>query len=61
MQSQYILSLALFVIKNMEMFTTNSGIHTKNTRNKSNLYVPQSRLTKYQKVVYFAGTKIFNH
>jgi hypothetical protein len=45
----------------MEIFTTNSDIHTKNTRNKSNLYVPQSRLTKYQKGAYFAGIKIFNH
>jgi len=36
-QSQYILSLALFVIKNMEIFTPNSDIHTKNTRNKFNL------------------------
>ena len=61
LQSQYILSLALFVIKNMEIFSPNSDIHTINTRNKSNLYPPQSRLTKYQKGVYFAGIKIFNH
>jgi hypothetical protein len=61
LQSQYILSLALFVIKNMEIFTPNSDIHTRNTRNKSNLFLPQTRLTKYQKGVYFAGTKIFNH
>jgi hypothetical protein len=43
MQSQYILSLALFVIKNMEIFTANSDIQTKNDRNKSNLYMPQTR------------------
>jgi hypothetical protein len=55
------LLLALFVIKNMEIFTPNSDIHTKNTRNKSNLYLPQIRLTKYQKCVYFAGIQIFNH
>jgi hypothetical protein len=61
LQSQYILSLALFVTKNMEIFTPNSDIHTKNTRNKTNLFPPQSRLTKYQKGVYFAGIKIFNH
>jgi hypothetical protein len=57
-QSQCILSLALFVLK---IFTPNSDIHTKNTRNKSNLYLPQTRLSKYQKGVYFAGIKIFNH
>ena len=61
LKSQYILSLALFVIKNMKIFTPNSDIHTKNTRNKSNLFVPQTRLVKYQKGVYFTGIKIFNH
>jgi len=61
LQSQYILSLALFVIKNMKIFTPNSDIHTKNTRNKSNLYVPQTSLAKYQKGVYFTGIKIFSH
>jgi hypothetical protein len=45
----------------MEIFTQNSDIHTKNTRNKFNLYVPQIRLAKYQKGVHFAGIKIFNH
>ena len=40
LQSQYILSLVLFVIKNMKLITPNSDIHTKNTRNKSNLYIP---------------------
>ena len=54
LQSQYILSLALFVSKNMEIFTSNSDIHAKNTRNKCNLFLPQTRLTKYQKGVYFA-------
>jgi hypothetical protein len=61
LQSQYILSLALFVIKNMEIFTSNSNIHTKNTRNKFNLFLPQTKLTKYKKGIYFADTKIFNY
>jgi hypothetical protein len=60
LQSQYILSLALFVIKNTEIFTPNSDIQTKNCRNKFNLYIPQIRLAKYKKGVYFAGIKIFN-
>jgi hypothetical protein len=50
LQSQYILSFALFAIKHMEMFTPNSDIHTKNTRNKSNLFIPQTKLAKYKKV-----------
>ena len=45
----------------MEIFTPKSDIHTKNTRNKFNLFLPQTRLTKYKKGVYFAGTKIFNY
>ena len=57
LQSQYILSLALFVVKNIEMFTPNSDIHTKNTRSKSNLFLSQTRLTKYQKGVYLTGIK----
>ena len=61
LQSQYILSLALFVVNNIEIFTSNTDIHTKNTRNKFNLYQPQTRLTKCQKGVYIAGIKIFNH
>ena len=61
LQSQYILSLALFVVKNMEIFTPNSDIHTNNTRSKSNLFLPLTRLTKCQKGVYFAGIQIFNY
>jgi hypothetical protein len=45
----------------MEIFTSNSDIHAKNTRNKCNLFLLQTRLTKYQKGVYFAGIKIFNY
>ena len=45
----------------MEILTPKSDIHTKNTRNKFNLFLPQTRLTKYKKGVYFAGTKIFNY
>jgi hypothetical protein len=45
----------------MELFTPNADIHAKNTRNKFNIFLPQTRLTKYKKGVYFAGIKIFNH
>jgi hypothetical protein len=45
----------------MEIFTPNSDIPTKNTRNKSNLFLPQTRLTKYKKSVCFAGIQILNH
>jgi hypothetical protein len=38
--SQYILSLLLFVVKNMEEFISNSEVHSINTRHKFDLYPP---------------------
>jgi hypothetical protein len=58
--SQYILSLAVYVAKNIDNFTTNSDIHSINTRHKSSLYPPLLRLTKYQKRVYYTGIKTYN-
>ena len=60
-QLQYILSLLLFVVKNIEEFTSNSEVHSINTCHKSDLYPPSIKLTKYQKGVYYSGIKIFNH
>jgi len=61
LHSQYILSLLLFVVKNNEEFISNSEVHSTNIRNKSDLYAPSIKLTKYQKAVYYSGIKIFNH
>ena len=60
-QLQYILSLLLFVVKNIEEFTSNSEVHSINTCHKSDLYPPSIKLTKYQKGVYYSGIKIFSH
>jgi len=49
LQSQYILSLALFVVKNMEIFMPNSDIHTKNTRSKFNLFFTTDKINKMSK------------
>jgi len=40
LHSQYILSLLVFVVKNIDEFTTNSDVHTINTRHKSDLHPP---------------------
>ena len=40
LQSQYILSLVLFVINNKNKFAANSEIHSSNTRNISNIHQP---------------------
>jgi hypothetical protein len=60
LQSQYILSLAMFVVGNFEEFSTNSDIHSFNTHQKSHLHPPSTRMTKFQKVVHYMGVKIFN-
>ena len=43
------------------MFSTNSKVHTINTRHRSDLHSPSTNLTKYQKGVYYSGIKIFIH
>ena len=58
---QYILSLSLFVVKNIDEFTTNSDVHTINTRHKSDLHPPSIKLAKYRKGVYYSGIKIFSY
>jgi hypothetical protein len=60
LHSQYILSLLLFVVKNIDEFISNSQVHTINTRHGSDLHPPSINLTKYQKGVYCSGIKIFN-
>jgi hypothetical protein len=49
LQSQYILSLLLFVVQNIGESTSNSEVHAINTRHKSDLYPPSIKLTKCQK------------
>jgi thiamine pyrophosphokinase len=55
------LSLLLFEVQNTEEFTSNSEVHSINTRHKSDLYPPSIKFTKYQKGVYYSGIKIFSH
>jgi hypothetical protein len=61
LQSQYILPLLLFVVDNEIYYRMNSEIHSINTRNKSNLHLPISNLSVYQKVPYYSGIRVFNN
>jgi hypothetical protein len=61
LHSQYILSLALFVVKNMDRFKKNSEIHSINTHHKQDLFLPTTKLSKYQRGAYYSGIQIFNH
>jgi hypothetical protein len=61
LQSPCMLSLLLFVIDNGDYFKVNSEIHIFNTRNKSNLYLPISNLSVYQKGTYYTGIRAFHN
>ena len=60
LHSQYIFSLLLFVVENVNMFKSNSLVHSINTRHCSDVYQPSSHLSKVQKGVYHTGIKAFN-
>jgi hypothetical protein len=60
LQSQYILSLLLFVVGNRSYFKKNSDIHNINTRTKSNLHQPLANSSTYQKGAYYYGIKLFS-
>jgi len=59
--SQYILSLLLFVVKNINEFTHNFDVHSINTRHRADLFPPTTTLSKYHNGIYYSGIKIFNH
>jgi hypothetical protein len=61
LHSQYILSLLLFVVKNIDEFITNSEVHTIYTRRRSDMHPPSLNFTKHQKGLHYSGIKIFNH
>jgi hypothetical protein len=61
LQSQYIFSVLLFVVKNKDLYTINQEIHNINTRSNINLHPPMCNLTIFQKGAYFFGVQLFNH
>ena len=61
LQSQYMLSLLLFVAENADYFRLNSEIHGFSTKNKCNLHLPRTKLTIFQKGPYYTGIKAFNN
>jgi hypothetical protein len=58
--SQYIFSLALFVVNNKSLCMENSQLHNVKTRKDSNLFRPSSHLTIYQKGPQYFGTTVYN-
>ena len=63
LQSQYIFSLLLVIIKNRDQLLSSLEVRGINTRYNSNLHLPLAKLTlyKYQKGVFYAGSRIYNY
>ena len=58
--SQYVLSLMKLLSTNLENYNFNITIHDKNTRSKLKLHKPSTRLSMYQKNVYFNSIEVYN-
>jgi hypothetical protein len=61
LSTQYMYSLLMFVVNIRNLFLDNAELCTIKTRNSLNLHPPLSHLTKYQRAVYYAGIRVFNH
>jgi hypothetical protein len=61
LQSQYIFSLLMFVVKNKDLFKTNSHVHSFNTRSNYDLHIPVANLAVFRKGVWYSRIKIYNH
>jgi hypothetical protein len=59
--SQYISSLLLFVVNNINLFLFNSDNSTKTTRQSINLYQPLTNFAVCQKGVYCMGIKVYSN
>jgi hypothetical protein len=59
--SQYIYSLIVYAVNNKHLFNTSNEIHKYKTRNNNNLHLPITDLSKFNKVAYISGIKVFIH
>jgi hypothetical protein len=60
LQSQYIFSVLIFVVKNKGLCTTNQEIHNITTRLNINLHPPVCNSTLFLKRAYYSHIKLFN-
>ena len=60
LQSQYILSVLIFINKNRDPFISNLEMHGISTRFNSDLHLPLTILTLCQKGFFYSGSRIFN-
>jgi hypothetical protein len=50
----------MLVVKHKGIFKVNTDVHGINTRQKLDLHVPSTRLTRIQKGLYYPGITLFN-
>jgi hypothetical protein len=58
--SEFLLSLLSFIMDNMKKFQTNSDTHNINTRHKYDLCLLNAIITRYKKIMYYTGIKLFS-
>jgi hypothetical protein len=51
----------MYVVNNKHLFTKNLEVHNHDTWSANNFHLPITNLTKYQKVAYYTGIKVFNY
>ena len=57
---QYVVSVLVFMTRNMNLFTFNREIHSINTRNSLDIHLQSTSLSVVQKLVLYSGCKMFN-
>jgi len=56
----YIYALMLFAVKNLNIYQTNSSVHSMNTGQQYKLHIPSVRLSSIQRGVCYSTVKIFD-
>jgi len=61
LKSQYIFFLLLFVVRNRELYKSNSDNHNIDIRHSTDMHPPMSKLTTFQKGAYYFRIRVINH
>jgi hypothetical protein len=61
LHSQYIFSLSMLIVKNLNIYKFNTAKHNTNTRQGSRLHSPTNKTAEVQKGVYYSEIRIFNN
>jgi hypothetical protein len=57
----FVYGFCMFKFNNPGLFETNSGFHTYNTRNKSNIVIPVRTTNSLNKNPYYLAVTLFDH